>query len=67
LINKGRKENVIKARKAIYSLIQKKLAQEVPYVSLWFSTNVAIMHKNVQGFQLYPDESLYSIKEVFFQ
>jgi peptide/nickel transport system substrate-binding protein len=66
LIIKGRKENVRKARRAIYSLIQKKLAQEVPYVSLWFSTNVAIMRKDVQGFQLYPDESLYSIKDVFF-
>lgn len=67
LIDRGRKEINSEARKKIYSLIQKKLAEEIPYVSLWFGTNVAIMQKEVHGFQLYPDESLYSLKDVYFQ
>ncbi len=67
LIDKGRKEINIEARKKIYSLIQKKLAKEIPYVSLWFATNLAVMLKEVQGFQLYPDESLKSIKNVYFK
>ncbi|HJN01678.1 MAG: ABC transporter substrate-binding protein [Nitrospinota bacterium] len=67
LIDKGRKEINIEARKKIYSLIQKKLSKEIPYVSLWFATNIAVMLKEVQGFQLYPDESLNSIKNVYFK
>lgn len=67
LIDKGRKENNIEARKMIYRQIQKKLAKEIPYISLWFSTNVAIMQKKIHGFQLYPDESLHSIKDVYFK
>ena len=67
LIDKGRKEINIEDRKKTYSLIQKKLAKEIPYVSLWFATNIAVMLKEVEGFQLYPDESLYSIKNVYFK
>jgi peptide/nickel transport system substrate-binding protein len=67
LIDKGRKKINIEARKKIYSLIQKKLSKEIPYVSLWFATNIAVMSKEVQGFQLYPDESLNSIKNVYFK
>ncbi len=67
LIDRGRKEIDIEARKKIYSLIQKKLTEEIPYISLWFATNVAVMKKEVYGFQLYPDESLYSLKDVHFK
>ncbi len=67
LIDRGRKEINMEARKKIYSLIQKKLAEEIPYVSLWFAVNIAVMRKEIQGFQLYPDESLYSIKNVYLK
>ena len=66
LIENGRKDNNIKARKIFYSQIQKKLAEDIPYVSLWFTMNIAVMRKEIYGFQLYPDESLRSIKDVYF-
>lgn len=66
LIEIGRKEIEMDDRRKTYSLIQKKLAREVPYVSLWFAVNIAVMQKEVKGFQLYPDESLYSLKDVYF-
>ncbi len=67
LIEKGRNEINVESRKKIYSRIQKKLAAEIPYVSLWFATNIAVMRNEVQGFKLYPDESLYSIKNVYLK
>ena len=54
-------------RKEIYSKVQKILAFELPYVSLWHSVNVAVMDKDLEGFKIYPDESLAALREVHFQ
>ncbi|VAX15800.1 ABC transporter, substrate-binding protein (cluster 5, nickel/peptides/opines) [hydrothermal vent metagenome] len=51
-------------RKAAYSEIQKIIADDLPYVSLWHSVNVAVMDKRVEGFVLAPDENLKSLKNV---
>lgn len=51
-------------RKKIYSEVQKILADDLPYVSLWYSVNVAVMDKKVEGFRLAPDENLKSFKDV---
>jgi peptide/nickel transport system substrate-binding protein len=51
-------------RRAVYSEVQKILAEELPYVSLWHSVNVAVMDRRVTGFVLAPDENLKSLRNV---
>lgn len=51
-------------RKKIYSKAQKILAEDLPYVSLWYSVNVAVVNRCVEGFKVAPDENLKSLKGV---
>ena len=50
-------------RKAVYTEIQQIIAEDLPYVSLWHTMNVAVMKKEVEGFYLYPDGDFYGLKE----
>ena len=47
-------------RKALYSQMQKLAAADLPYVSLWWQDNVAVMSRDVSGFEPYPNGSLRS-------
>jgi peptide/nickel transport system substrate-binding protein len=47
-------------RKAIYSAVQKLAARDLPYISLWWQDNVAVMTRDVSGFEPYPNGSLRS-------
>lgn len=67
LLEHGRKTLSQEKRKEIYNKIQKTISDELPYISLWHSVNVAVMKKNVEGFVLYPDEDMVSLKSVIIQ
>ncbi|HXR35406.1 MAG TPA: hypothetical protein VN754_05625, partial [Candidatus Binataceae bacterium] len=47
-------------RKAIYGEVQKLAARDLPYISLWWQDNVAVMRRGVTGFEPYPNGSLRS-------
>jgi peptide/nickel transport system substrate-binding protein len=47
-------------RKAIYAAVQKLAASDLPYASLWWQDNVAVMSRAVTGFEPYPNGSLRS-------
>ena len=64
LLEKGRKNLNLEERKLIYGSIQKILAQELPYIPLWWKKNVVVMKPAVQGFIPYPDGELISMKKV---
>lgn len=65
LIEEGRVTTDTSRRKKIYSEIQKILAKDIPYVSLWYTTNVAVMNKLVRGFVVYPAGDFFSLKDVW--
>jgi peptide/nickel transport system substrate-binding protein len=54
LIHIGRIETDLEKRRAAYVEIQKIVADELPYVSLFYDDNVAVFSKRVQGMTLYP-------------
>lgn len=54
LILEGRSTFDRAKRKAIYAEVQKIVAEELPYVSLYHQINVAIMDKNIGGYVMYP-------------
>ncbi|UCD83796.1 MAG: ABC transporter substrate-binding protein [Deltaproteobacteria bacterium] len=66
LLEEGRRCLEQDSRKEIYSRIQKILAEELPYISLWYSTNVVAQTKGIQGFEIYPGGEFTSLKEVYF-
>lgn len=51
-------------RKAIYGAVQKLAARDLPYVSLWWQDNVAVMSSEVSGFQPFPNGSLRSFTAI---
>ena len=54
LIDQARREIDPKIRKPLYAEIQQILAQDMPYINLWYLDNVLVRTKRVQGIELNP-------------
>jgi peptide/nickel transport system substrate-binding protein len=54
LIEIGRRETDMEKRLAAYQQIQRIVAEELPYVSLFYIDNVAVFNKRIEGMMLYP-------------
>jgi peptide/nickel transport system substrate-binding protein len=54
LILKGRSTFDRATRKPVYDEIQRIVAEDLPYISLYHQVNVAIMRKNIDGYVQYP-------------
>ena len=67
LLEQGRTTTDIAGRKAVYARVQRILAEDLPYIPLWWSKNVTVQNPDVKGFVPYPDGDLISLKKVFFQ
>ena len=65
LILQAKKNLYQEELKRLYSQIQRKVALDVPYISLWHSTNVAIMKKGINGLKLYPTASFKALKNIY--
>lgn len=52
------------ARKKIYAQVQQLAADDLPYVSLWWVDNVAVMNRRLVGFEAYPNGSLRSLATI---
>ena len=67
LTDQGRLVIDIDERKKIYSEIQKILAEELPYIFLWYPHNIVVMNERVQGFTMYPDGNFAPLKDVWLK
>jgi peptide/nickel transport system substrate-binding protein len=67
LTEQGRLVLDVQERKKIYSEIQKILAEELPYIYLWYPHNIVVMNKRVHGFTPYPDGDFASLKDVWIE
>jgi peptide/nickel transport system substrate-binding protein len=54
LVEFARREVDIEKRKAAYREVQQILADEVPYISLFYMDNVSVSTKRIDGVRLYP-------------
>ena len=54
LIDKARQEIDPKVRKPLYDDVQKILAEELPYINLWYLDNVMVHTKRVKNIKLNP-------------
>jgi len=54
LIDQARIQTDIEKRRKLYSEIQKIVAEEVPYVSLWYHDNICVHRSRISNVQLTP-------------
>jgi peptide/nickel transport system substrate-binding protein len=54
LLDQARVETDREKRRALFSKVQKIIAEDLPYVSLWFMDNVSVHRKRISGVQLSP-------------
>ena len=47
-----------------YSEAQKMVAEDAPYISLWYKTNVAVMRPGIKGMRLSAQADFLSLKDV---
>jgi peptide/nickel transport system substrate-binding protein len=52
-------------RKRLYASAQRLIAEDVPYVSLWTKTNVAVTQDEIGGLRLLPTADFSLLKDVF--
>jgi peptide/nickel transport system substrate-binding protein len=63
LAKAGRLAQTRPERKIIYSRLQKIIARDLPYVSLWYGKDIAAMDKNLKGFVFYPGGDFRSLAQ----
>ena len=51
-------------RRALYSEAQRLIAQDVPYISLWYKENVAVAQPDLHGVHLSPVADFTFLKDV---
>ena len=51
-------------RKELYSRIQKILAEDAVYTSLWYRDNFVVIREEFQGFQIYAGGEYIALKDV---
>ena len=54
LLDQARVESDIRKRKQLFSEIQKILADDLPYLSLWFGDNICVHRKRIRNVRLTP-------------
>ena len=63
LLERGRTTIQPDRRRQIYSEVQQILAEDLPYIPLWWWKNVIVRKPNLRGFVPYPDGELISFKK----
>jgi len=53
------------ARRALYSRAQQLIAEDVPYIPLWYKTNVAVCQADIAGVRLSPTADFAFLKDVY--
>ena len=51
-------------RLSYYREVQKIVADDAPYISLWYKTNIAVMRANVSGMRLSAQADFLWLKDV---
>jgi peptide/nickel transport system substrate-binding protein len=66
LLEQGRVTLDRSERQVIYRDVQRLLAEDLPYVPLWWWKNVIVKQPGLRGFVAYPDGELISLKKATF-
>ena len=61
LLEDARQPIAPEARARIYGEVQRILGDELPYINLWHSVNVAVFDKRISGYRVFPDADFISL------
>ena len=61
LLEDARQPIAPEARARLYGEVQRILGDELPYINLWHSVNVAVFDKRISGYRVYPDADFISL------
>ena len=64
LLDKAQRESDRERRREMYGEVQKILAEELPYVSLWHPDNVAVVREGTEGYYTTPGARYESLRTV---
>lgn len=64
LLEKGREEMDPAKRRIIYSRIQKIIADDLPYISLWHEDNIAIINSKYTNYKISPTASFDPVTDI---
>ena len=62
LVESGRQTLDPERRREIYSRVQHLVADELPYVSLWHTHDVSVVHRRVAGYRSHPKAGFQSLR-----
>ena len=65
-IRQAQQSETLEVEKEYYSMVQKKIAEDAPYISLWYESNIAVMRKELTGMRLTPDADRRALKDVYW-
>jgi ABC-type transport system substrate-binding protein len=51
-------------RRRLYGEAQRLLAEDAPYISLWYKTNVAVSRTQIEGVKLTPSAEFTFLRDV---
>jgi len=54
LLDQARVEGDREKRRELFSKVQKIIAEDLPYVSLWFMDNISVHRKSISDVQISP-------------
>lgn len=63
LLERGEHETDVEQRRAIYAEVQKILARELPYISLWHEDNIAVTSAETRGYFMTPNARFEGLKK----
>ena len=61
LLDRAREVYEPDRRRILYARVQEILYNDAPCVYLWYEPNIAVMQKEVKGFEFYPNGDYYSL------
>jgi peptide/nickel transport system substrate-binding protein len=64
LIDRAAAAQTDEERRTYYSAVQKLVAEDAPYISLWYKTNIAVTRPNITGLRLSAQATFAALKDV---
>jgi len=64
LIDEAARAVEVSERQELYARAQRLIAEDVPYISLWYKTNVAVFQPDIHGVRLSPIADFGFLKDV---
>ena len=64
LLDAATRATVMEERRVRYGLVQRRVAELAPYISLWYETNITIAQPDIRGIHLMPQSDFSFLRNV---